>query len=216
MNKPLHPVVATVFAMGAFLVASITFNIIFQIAALIHIDRFLSGFLQGILLLAVSLLLGPLSIQATRSRVRPQLVAFTASLLLGVIYIVAVRLHVVFLTHGLFPHIPGKEVYADTGTGIIFLIVVIAGCVTIATLMSNQKFGLSARERKTGRGPSRRGTPRGATRPRAGSRIARPSRRDEAAEVDADWRDEAAEVGADVGEGIGEGIYEQIQHLHHH
>ena len=126
MNKKLHPAVAMVFAMGAFFATSVVFNLVFGIATLLHVDRFLGGFLQGIAGFAIFLLIFPFSLQATRSRARPQVVAFIGMILLTAIYVIAVRFNVVLLTHGLFPHIPGKEFRADVPSAWVGLAIVIA------------------------------------------------------------------------------------------
>ena len=143
--KRRSPVLAMVLAMGAFIATSMIFNLVFEVAAFMHVDRFLGGFLQGIAFFAAFLLVFPFAFQAARSRVSPRFVAFVASMLLGGIYFVAVRNEIVLFTHYLFPHIPGKELRAET----VGLIVLIAVFVAIATYLSKPELGSDEDTRKS-------------------------------------------------------------------
>lgn len=145
--KRRSPVLAMVLAMGAFIATSMVFNLVFEVAAFLHVDRFLGGFLQGIASFAAFLLVFPFAFQAARSRVSPRFVAFVASMLLGGIYFFAVRNEIVLFTHYLFPHVPGKEIRAETPTGrLIFLIAVF---VAIATYFSKPELGTDEDTRKS-------------------------------------------------------------------
>jgi hypothetical protein len=147
--KRINPVLAMVFAIGAFIATSMIFNVVFWAAVFLHVDRFLGGFLQGIASFAILLLVFPFSIQASRSRVSPRFVGFVASILLSGIYFFAVRNEVVLLTHYLFPHVPGKDFRVETATAPVGLIIFIAIFVVLGTYLSKPGLGSDEATRKS-------------------------------------------------------------------
>jgi hypothetical protein len=134
--KRINPILAMVFAIGAFIATSMIFNVVFLLAIALHVDRFLGGFLLWIASFTGFLLVFPFSFQAARSRMSPRFVGFVGSILLSGTYFLAVRSEAFLVTHYLFPHVPGKDFRVETTTAPVGLLIFIVIFVVLATYLS--------------------------------------------------------------------------------
>jgi hypothetical protein len=136
MNEKRHPLLALLFAILAFIATSLIFNVLFWIATLLHVDRIFGSLILGVGAFSAFLLVYPLSVQATKSRVSPTLIAFCASLLLSAAYVFAVQRKLVLLTHYAFPHVPGTEIDLEKTVGKVVVLSFTTVFITLSVWMS--------------------------------------------------------------------------------